>query len=263
MTHTTKWFLSFVAVVVSSCSNNQQPTATAVGTANIHGRVELTDTSYVRPFSGVTVLVEGTNISTTSDDSGNFTLQNVPTGVYNIHYSKPGYGDNRLMSQTVTGGGFADSYLSNLAVLQKVSNFVMTLRSLRFVDTTIGGQQGKYLLVKGDYTSDPAIPQRFDAVMMFLSHTSDVSPTHYRIAYGLTTQLNPEPFDSSSHTFTYPLSFISAADNGFNSGDSIYVGMYGAWPNLLGSAYWDPALNLNIYNSINPTPSAVIGAKVP
>src|SRR5438093_13229068 len=109
MAKSSKWVFVIIAAVVFNSCRNIQPTA-PVETATIHGRVKLAPQAWYElspTFNGVSVTIEGTKFTAVSDDSGYFTFQNVPTGTYNVRYSKAGYGDVRWMSTTVTGGGNA------------------------------------------------------------------------------------------------------------------------------------------------------------
>ena len=40
---------------------------------------------------GITVALEGTNITGTTDSTGHWELHNVPAGIYNFVWSKPGF----------------------------------------------------------------------------------------------------------------------------------------------------------------------------
>ena len=78
------------AFVFFSCKSTPNGPATIL-TANIKGRA-ITASNYrnfTPPFSGITVTFLGTNITTVTDDSGYYTLKNVPQGTYNIRLSKP------------------------------------------------------------------------------------------------------------------------------------------------------------------------------
>lgn len=53
--------------------------------------------------SGATIVVEGTTFKATTDATGNFQIDNVPAGIYNLLITKPGY-DTDLVSQNQFSG---------------------------------------------------------------------------------------------------------------------------------------------------------------
>lgn len=60
------------------------------GTLTLHGKVVADDGSNL---SGVTVTIIGTNLSSISDENGNYTIRNAPNGIWRIKASLTGYND--------------------------------------------------------------------------------------------------------------------------------------------------------------------------
>ena len=54
------------------------------------GNVELENNVILAPMAGVTVVVEGSTIGTSSDADGRYVLK-IPAGIYNIMFSCIGY----------------------------------------------------------------------------------------------------------------------------------------------------------------------------
>ncbi len=281
-------FFGLVVFAFNSCRLPSTPGETA----NIHGRVELVQgySPLAPPFSGVTVALEGTGYSAVTDDSGYFILHNVPTGTYNVRFSKPGYGDVRWMSTTVTGGGNTDVYWPETGtwtnqysqLLYRISNVVTTLDGLRFLDTAFrlpsgGGVSGPMFMASGSVVPDLMRPQSEGAVALYISHTSDVSaqPGHYTTFFygsngyagtgGPVTSAVAYPIDTSTERFNFLSTQYQLKYFGFNSGDSIYVAAYGAptYEMFPTGDYWDPILQQYVLTAVNQTPSPVIGTVVP
>ncbi|MDP4199941.1 MAG: carboxypeptidase-like regulatory domain-containing protein [Bacteroidota bacterium] len=287
---TTGLFFGLVLFTVNSCRQPSTPSETA----NIHGRVELVDNPwFTPPYSGVTVALEGTGYSAMSDDSGYFTLKNVPSGTYNVRFSKPGYGDVRWMSTTVTGGGNTDVYWPLTGswtnqysqLLYPISKVVTALDGLRFLDTTVlprGGNatSGPMFMASGTALPDltqPQYPQYYEAMALYVSHSSDVSaqPGHYATFFygsnvyafreGTNNFVVTAPIDTTTGRFHLLIMQTDLKYFGFKSGDSIYVAAYGAptYGGFPANDYWDPILQQYVLTAINQTPSPVIGTVVP
>jgi hypothetical protein len=184
MSNIAKWAILFASIAIFNSCTTQ--TIAPGETADINGRVLLAKSEWemTPPFSGVTVSVEGTNFSAVSDDSGYFYFQGVPSGTYNVDFTKPGYGEIREMSITVTGGGSAPIYWYNDEygdlsdpTMYQYSDVITTLRNVEFVDTTLSGSTPNtpYFIARGSVVPDLSRSQREEGMVLFFSHTSDVS----------------------------------------------------------------------------------------
>ena len=91
----------------TSCSDsndNDQPTPTS---ANITGSVNLFDDGVTEiDNSNMTVSVEGSSISAITNDSGQFTLSNVPFGTITLVYEKNGYGTFKKFNIVHNGSNY-------------------------------------------------------------------------------------------------------------------------------------------------------------
>ena len=294
MAKSSKWVFFIIAVCVFNSCRNIQPTAPAE-TATIYGRVKLSQQNWAQlspPFSGVNVTLEGTNFTAVSDDSGYFTLQNVPTGTYNVRYSKAAYGDGRMMSTIVTGGGNADIFwYSNgwAPILYQISNLAAHLETVVWEDpSATNGQTEAHLLVQGHVSANGPLTHSSDALVLFVSHHSNVSsiPGHYEATFynaggAVAAARSYATIDTISGTFSCsaPTQNFLAPD-AFKSGDSMYVAVFGApwyfpYSNTIATwtmpldwgagpcDYYDPFIQQGVFTSINQTPSPVIGIKIP
>ncbi len=76
-----------------SCGSSEDADTPNEGNADIVGSVNLFNEKRVpRPNGGMTVSIEGTNLSTITSSEGFFTLSEVPFGTYRLQYEKEGYG---------------------------------------------------------------------------------------------------------------------------------------------------------------------------
>ncbi|GEM_PF-5592037 len=275
-----------IILTIHSCRTITSPSETA----NIVGRVMLLGPGYRQftpPYNGVQIKMEGTSFSALSDSNGYYSFTGVPTGTYNVSFTKPGYGTVRWMSATVTGGGNAPivwsggpySYAPGSVPYQtqylfKIPNLVVTLGSIDFKDTAAAENSfGNALIARGTVTPDPLIDAKFDdAIVLFVSHRSNVTdvPGHYDITFwrweGFICGTYPNyPVDTTTNRFTYAVPTSSLKYYGFKSGDSIYVAAYGtsSYYANAGGDYYDPILQQWVFTAINPTPSPVIGTVVP
>jgi len=254
------------AVVIASCKT--QPIA-PFETADVRGNMALVDEEQPAfPFNGIRVSLEGTSFSAITDDSGNFDIKNVPSGTYNVRFSKTGYGDVRWMSVIIEGGGNAPYYLNNVALLgwywqqsmNKVSNTITTLLSARFLDTNLSQGPGEYIFFKGTYLGKP------DQIIAYVSRYSGVSFQDGSYDSYQSSFVDSYPiWDTISKTFEFgfPIDWFPYAT--FHSGDSIYVAVYGM-ANFDRSPpfdYYDLSNEHFVLTSINQTPSPVFGLKIP
>jgi len=77
-------------------------TAQDADTGAIAGRV--VDTWQGSPLGGVTVLVRGTTLGTTTDAAGNYAVANVPPGTYAVVFSRSGYSKATMSNVRVVAG---------------------------------------------------------------------------------------------------------------------------------------------------------------
>ncbi len=271
-----KLFLRFFPIlaifVFLSCK--EQPTSP--GTATIKGQVLLaTDESNnpTPPYSGIQVTLEGTTISTMTDDSGLFEFDGIPSGTYNVRFSKAGYGDVRWFGMAIQGGGNAPIFWYDqqpwhnvlYPTLYKISDFVTTLHAAPLIDTTGPYNQActsRWLI--GQYIG---VHPTNNLIAVYFSHHSNVSsiPGQYEFLEGWWGSGSWNPFDTLNGSFQIPIDFGAYRSNGFNSGDSVYVATYGAprWGPSPYYDYYDPSIRQGVLTSINQTPSSVIGFKIP
>jgi hypothetical protein len=139
--------LVFVFTILFSCkkttvegpagppgANGTNGNSTIAGT--VHGQVALYDTlgKAVADNSGATILFENTTpqISITSAADGSFTSPVLSSGIYNISFSKSGYGTMRLIHFQHTGG--VNSSQTGIVEMGKKQSSWFDIKNLK-VDT--------------------------------------------------------------------------------------------------------------------------------
>ncbi len=88
--------------IILSCEKESSPTITDVKPGNITGILDIYDSD---DNGGANVSLKGTNISTTTNYEGRWTLTNVEPGVYDIIFSKPGYDTTEVYGFPFPGNG--------------------------------------------------------------------------------------------------------------------------------------------------------------
>jgi len=104
-------------LLASGCKNSSNPTTTSgAGSSTLAGNVVSYSADGLRILdsSGVSVTVEGTSFTTTTDHNGNFSIDGIPAGVYNIIFTKPGFDSMIYPVHHLIGEGtdiFNDPYI--------------------------------------------------------------------------------------------------------------------------------------------------------
>ncbi|MBA3682490.1 MAG: carboxypeptidase regulatory-like domain-containing protein, partial [Bacteroidetes bacterium] len=104
-------------------------------TGTITGKIKQFDqygTPYTTGLNTTTISVESTTNSATTDAVGNFTIANLPPGIYDLAISKPNCGLRKYQQITFPGNGtlYIDDDISDKATFTFVNGYVK--------DTTIG-----------------------------------------------------------------------------------------------------------------------------
>ncbi|HEY3876029.1 MAG TPA: carboxypeptidase-like regulatory domain-containing protein [Candidatus Kapabacteria bacterium] len=147
--------LLFVLLIlfISGCTNTTDPPAPLSTGATLKGTVTAY-TSNAPSFvsaEGTVISIQGTAFQAIADTGGHFEIDNVPAGVYNIIFSKPGFDSMVYPVHHILGAGtdiIEDAYLvqeSNDSVAIVGSSAVFTVSVTKHVlvyDTTITDNNG-------------------------------------------------------------------------------------------------------------------------
>ena len=106
-----KKFIRFVPFLIAtmcvitaiSCKTTMSPSEFG----GMKGSVGLDDSAGVRQLNaaGVTVQIRGTSIQTRTDSLGNWQIEQIPTGTYEVLYSKSGFGSIKTCNVQIPGPG--------------------------------------------------------------------------------------------------------------------------------------------------------------
>ena len=205
-------------------------------TGNISGFVELHSKDFLRysDNSGVEVSVEGTNISTTTDINGRWTLSNLSTGTYNIVFTKTGFGNIKKIGYQFAGGGTA--YLDKIILVQKPSIKI----------TSISTNVSSSFYVSGELSTN-ANPNYGSTVLLFMDTTNNVSsnPNNYLICTNAWAS-NSSIFYELNISHSQLREILS-----LQSGTHVYIAAYSTAVDFYNCVYTDPITGKDVYTAIS------------
>ena len=227
--------LTSLLSVILGCKGETGPTGPSgpLLTGNIEGYAILYhEYDYAYPnSSGITVSLEGTTMSTMTDSTGWWKLQDITTGTYNIIFEKIGFFSKKIYSVQFVGGGTLYLNQKNYApVLFELPSF--TISSIKYSSTNSS------INIDGKISS----ASRFGRYIFILMDTSRL------------VDKNNVKFWSDIYVYSDSTSFHWSIYNNYlpvKSGEWIYLKCYPAsWaPNTV----WDPVIRRRItYNVGEP-----------
>lgn len=232
----------FLLVLGTSCSKDNDIDPPAPTSANISGSVNLYDDGVTEiDNSNMTVSVEGTSISATTNASGQFTLSNVPFGTITLLFEKNGYGTFKRFNIDHSSG---DTFIPDSPSLGQIST-----TSITNLTATENGTD-----ITLSTTTDPSGNignTRY--IRFFFSTQPDVSNTNFdAVLETLPAEINPRNLN---------LTNASLVALGFSSGQTVYARCYGEsfWSNQ----YDYPDSGTTIFPNLNPNSAAVVSFIVP
>jgi len=215
---------------------------------NVVGFVSLFNEIGIRyaTSDGMTVTVEGSNpeIKAISNADGKYELKDVPTGTYNLSFTRTGFGNFKRLS-ILHIGGTAPTNLGNNNLWETAKTTV----------TNIAVEiKGTSIILSGKAT--PVMPAGSSTslqrrIRFFFGKDDKVSYLNY---FDTFNQLLVPPGGDGTFSYTLTNSNISK----FKTGDKVFIICYGISP--LENAYTDPATNFVIFSGVNLPPSNVVSA---
>lgn len=248
--------LSFIAILsitlfIQSCKKEAGPAgpqgpAGPILTGNLFGFVDLLDqygTKIITHNDSVLVSLDGTGKTCLTDVNGKYHFDSLTTGIYNLTFSKTGYGTMRLLTQQFTGGGDVDRDTKMSAIPTfSISTLTVTVDS---ANVNLTGTLS-------------TIDTRIRTSALFLGGTSAVSsdPVNYLLSYSKATT------NANLNGFTLKIPLTDLQNEGFGSGSTLYFSGYGAATSFTtSSAYEDfntGRAYLNALSSTSSTTSIVL-----
>ena len=232
----------FLLVFGTSCSKDNDIDPPAPTSGNVSGSVNLFDDGVTEiDNSNMTVSVEGTSISATTNASGQYTLSNVPFGTITLIYEKNGYGTFKRFDVDHSGG---DTFILETPSLGQIST-----TSITNLTATDNGTD-----ITLSATTNPAgNVGNTRYIRFFFSTQTNVSNTNFEaVLETLPAQINPRNLN---------LTNASLVALGFSSGQTVYARCYGEsfWSNQ----YDDPNSGDTVFPNINPNSAAEVSFVVP
>ncbi len=233
-----------LSLVQFGCKGGDGPTgpqgpAGPVLTGNVIGRIVLTNEDGTSPSnkSGVSVTVEGSSISATTDSTGKYTLVGLTTGVYNISYAKSGYGSTKQPLFQFVGGGAANA---GSIYLDQIPGFG--------ISTATAVQAAPNVTLSGTI-SNSAPYYRYILILIGKVNPTNTDPSSYQFVYSAYVS-------SSTTTFSTTLyqSYLTSA--GFVSGDTLHITVYSYGSNF-NSYYYDPSTQQYVFNAVGAVSKTV------
>ena len=239
------------AIINFGCKGDTGP-AGPVGptlSGTLTGLVVLTDTNGVQPTnrSGISVSIDGTSLSTTTDSTGKWTFNSLSTGTYAITISKNNYGMTKRINFQFVGGG--TTYVGQ-DFLSAVPSF-----NISNLSYTAGNQ---FIDVKGNvnFTSAQTIGRN---IFVFVGNSNLVSssPGTYLGVFNAFA-------NDTATTFTQRLTTANLNDLGIPTGSTAYINVYSSSATLANSSrYADVVTGKFIYTSLGSTPSGPFSIVAP
>ncbi len=242
-------FLLSLSLLSSSCFDD--PVAAASG--DMWGYVRITDIDKleVSDRSGVTVQLEGTSYSTTTDANGKWLLEDVAPGVYTVNYTSSGYSEIKQLNTQFVGNG--DLFLG-YTDMYEIPSFTITDLAVNYNPDT-----EHYEFVGHISENIPVEKFRWATIVYSTDPNSDFKATLQSIVGGLTIDTKTAGTKITGYVTQAILAGSGVAPTtGIPSGTTIY---FKAYP--LGSGYttyFDVVEQVDVVTSASSQGSQVVSA---
>jgi hypothetical protein len=223
------------------------PVTTEV-TGTLQGRITVRDDdgNKVSDASGVTVSLDGTSFSATTDASGHWTIDSLPTRAYDITYSKSGYGSMHQLGYRFVGGDTV--YMeADISIMPTTQVTISTLQP-SLADTSEAQNLGSQFIYFDITPSVTATQQAHTTLFLMISRNATSSIDNRAGAWTWTRTL---PVNTTT------AAWVSLEDLrnrfGFQSGDTAYITAYS-----VAGEYWNPRTEQTDYASRSAATTATI-----
>lgn len=233
-----------VVFIGTSCGGDDDENITPPNptSGDIKGSVNLYDEGTTQiDNSNMTIKVEGTSKSGTTDASGDFTISDVPFGTYTLVFEKTGFGTFKkfgiahnkgltIITESPSLGEKSTTSITNLSV--NIENDKITIGTTINPEASIGNKR---------------------YIRYFFSTSNDVSSANFEaVLETIVAEITP---------YNLNLTKESLESLGFQSGQTVYVKCYGEsfWSNK----YDDPDAGRTIFPNVNMTSADAVSFEVP
>jgi hypothetical protein len=197
--------------------------------------------------SGVLITVEGSEpeIQVMSDVKGDYEINDLPTGTYDLVFSKPGYGTHKIIGYSFVGGDepvMLSSYIYQLLDL--------TIKELTVTLEKYDWSQSAQLYAQLHFEANDE-PSTSGMLRYYISTSPDVSLSNYQ-------ETNTTYFFASGGEYSFQKQINTTR---YTSGTDLYIVVYPCLDTYLN--YIDVNTGNLIYSSVNPNGSPVAHVKIP
>ena len=221
---------------ISNVAEQPLPTAIIQGSVVLYNE----EGGIVSNASGVTVSIDSTTYTTTTDSAGVYVLKNVPQEEYTITYSKSGYSTYKNINVSIVSGKASITY-PPVSLYAPSPTYITNLAVAPYNGAS--GAYNFYGIVNPPGTM--AFPKN---VAIFMSLSNTVSPSNFMAFVQATA-------DSSV------LNVNSNLYNYFASGSTVYMKAYGI---TTFNSYTNPASGFPVYyGGVGAVPSNIFPVKLP
>lgn len=200
--------------------------------AKIEGTIVTYDefNNLINDPENVQVQLEGTDpvLSTFTDKDGKYEFENVPTGTYNLIFSKEGYGTSQEQGIKIVGGSEA---------VRHFYNDLFAISTITIENLTVENVDNQTILLKAIVNHD--FTNTYPVLLYYLHTSENTSGTHYM-------QFGYIYFFGASGTQLS--STIEINSNKFSPGSTIYAVAYGSQSTH--ASYYDIQTGLLIFPSL-------------
>jgi hypothetical protein len=198
----------------------------------------------VKDNSGVLVTIDGTSpaLHTTTNEKGEYSIENIKTGLYDIVFSKDSFSTFKIISCQFIGGKLP-SYIDPIT-LYKLPYF--SINDLK-VDTGTYSWQTGFVKVSALLNNSTSGTLRY-----YLSYSPDVSYTNY--------QQTGYIYVNAGNNLSY--NFNTTALRNFKKGKNIYIILYPSSVSYSGT-YIDLITGNTIYGVNVSLPSSIVSFVLP
>lgn len=261
--------LFLLLIIAAACGKNSSQNTIPVPDliqasqtrANIAGRILLYDEdgNLAADNSGITIALDNSTVRTTTDASGNWKLDSIPQGTYDITYTKAGYGTGRIMGLHHAATNHQTTNIAKPEMMSTISATEVTAIQIAGFDKnpTVQNMISLGLAHNGVFiepiftnTSGKLKPVRF-----YFSDKNDVSSKNYTATF----KLKMNGTNEITETMIFDTKWMNS--NGFKAGQTIYVVAHG--DGSVDDGYDDPIAGVRIYPSISPKASPTVSFVVP
>lgn len=225
-----------VLITSSSCDKEEECEYPNLTKADINGIVNLYDDAQEGlDKSGMAVTIyDATGIipafTDTSDENGNYSLKDVPFGVYTLYYQKEGYG-------TVL---FGVDHQNECRLATDVQKLFFGQKSTTNITSLMAETVAAHVEI--DLTVYPAgTPENPRYVRLFFNNESDVSNSSYSYQSGI--------LFTESNALSFQLSVGELHSFGLLSGETAYLKAYGE--SFYSNEYFDVVLERSVFPNTN------------